>query len=139
MKNKNGFKENHYFTKATATDKDGVEHEIVIAGVWLQHKEQIDVIQKVSLEYGKNGNLTFQTNLTCKTLSLGYAICSAEDEFDYEIGKKIALRRAKKSPIGKVATVDFTMLNNDQCNALVMVEAMHIASNIDKYLPQKNN
>ena len=131
-------KEKHYFTQAVGTDSNGVEHKVVICGVWNQLKEKVEVSNDVVLEHGVKGKVVHPKTILCKSFSLGYAICSPEDEFSLDEGKKIALGRAKKTPIGKLGTLDFSMLNEDQCQALVFAEAMHITNNIDHYIKKKN-
>ena len=97
-------KEKHYFTQAVGTDSNGVEHKIVVCGVWNQLKEKVEVSNDVVLEFGVRGKILHPKTILCKSFSMGYAICSPEDEFSLEEGKKIALSRAKKKPIGKLGT-----------------------------------
>lgn len=132
-------KEKHYFTQAVGTDSNGVEHKIVVCGVWNQLKEKVEVSNDVVLEFGVRGKILHPKTILCKSFSMGYAICSPEDEFSLEEGKKIALSRAKKKPIGKLGTLDFSMLNEDQCQALIFAEALHITKNIDSYIVKRKS
>ena len=130
-------KEKHYFTQAVGIDKNGLEHTVVVCGVWYQHRETANFTDEVVLKDGLKGKLTYAKKVNCKSFQMGYAICAPDDKFSKEEGKKIALSRAKKKPIGVLGTLNFTMLNADQCQALIMAEAMHITKNIDSYILKK--
>ena len=130
-------KRKEYFQEVTAKDKNGIEHKVIVCGIWQQFKESFEHVSKLGLHDGYVANVTVIKKSLCKSFTLGYAICNPTDEYNFEEGKKIALRRAKKYPIGRLGTLDFTMLNEDQCNLLVLGEAMHISKKIDAFI-EKN-
>lgn len=128
MKNK------EFYCQAVGTDKDGIEHRIVVCGLWSQTKTPIEVTDKIVIDKKYQGIASYQKKIPVKVFSIGYAICSPEDTFDYGEGKKIAKKRALKEPIGTLGTYNFTMLNSDQCNALILAESLHISKNLEKYI-----
>ena len=69
-----------------------------------------------------------------RNLRYSFAICHSDDQFDEEVGKKLALKRAKKSPMGELETKYITTLCPDQINLILFAELKHIVHNIDKYI-----
>ena len=68
-----------------------------------------------------------------KTLSIGYSICNPNDEFDANIGIKIATHRAKTSPFCHM-TSDFNgEFNKETIDAILKVKGDYIINNIDKF------
>ena len=68
-----------------------------------------------------------------KQLSLGVSICSPEDTFDTEIGKKIALERARTvEPCMFVS--DKGLINNDTVEAILKREALYLKNNPGNYI-----
>lgn len=68
-----------------------------------------------------------------KQLSLGVSICSPEDKFDIEIGKKIALERARNSdPCMFVSNKG--LINNDTVEAILKREALYLKNNPGNYI-----
>ena len=62
----------------------------------------------------------------CKRVSLGFAICSPEDKWDEELGKKIALGKAIKRPSRVLYASHAGMINTDVVNALINQEMKFI-------------
>lgn len=68
-----------------------------------------------------------------KQLSLGVSICSPEDTFDAEIGKKIALKRARSSDPCMFVS-DKGLINNDTVEAILKREALYLKNNPGNYI-----
>lgn len=131
-------KEKIYSMHETATDKDGLKHEVTIVGVCTQQKELNKVHKTVQIPVNENksvdGVLSFLRPITKRNLKYGFSICHSEDTFNEEIGKKLALKRAKTSPMGELETKYITTLCKDQINLILYGELKHIINNIDKYI-----
>ena len=131
-------KEKIYSMHETATDKDGLKHEVTIVGVCTQQKEWNKVDKTVQIPVNENksvdGVLSFLRPTTKRNLKYGFSICHSEDTFNEEVGKKLALKRAKKSPMGELETKYITTLCKDQINLILYGELKHIINNIDKYI-----
>ena len=131
-------KEKIYSIHETATDKDGLKHEVTIVGVCTQQKELNKVHKTVQIPVNENksvdGVLSFLRPITKRNLKYGFSICHSEDTFNEEIGKKLALKRAKTSPMGELETKYITTLCKDQINLILYGELKHIINNIDKYI-----
>lgn len=131
-------KEKIYSMHETAIDKDGLKHEVTIVGIYKQQKEWNRVYKNVQVPVNENksvdGQLSFLKPSTTRILTYGYSICHNEDVFDEEIGKKIATKRARISPMGELQTKYVTTLCQDQINLILYGELKHIIHNIDKYV-----
>jgi len=68
-----------------------------------------------------------------KQLSLGVSICSPEDEFNIELGKKIALERARNSDPCMFVS-DKGLINNDTVDAILKREALYLKNNPGNYI-----
>lgn len=67
-----------------------------------------------------------------KGLALGVAICNTDDKFDLEVGKKIALNKAKNStPV--LYVVDPGMINTTMVQGFLKQEAEYLKDNPGKY------
>lgn len=71
------------------------------------------------------------THAPVKEFNMGWAICDERDEFDREIGRRIAKKRFSKSPM---KTQNGNFLTIDMCNAIVANECKYITEHIDKFL-----
>lgn len=135
-------KEKIYSMHETAVDKDGLKHEVMIVGVCTQQKEWNRVYKDVQVPVNENksvdGQLSFLKPSTKRNLKYAYSICHTDDAFNEEVGKNIALRRAKTSPMGELETQYITTLCPDQINLILYGELRHIINNIDKYI-KKND
>ena len=131
-------KEKIYSMHETAVDKDGLKHEVMIVGICKQTKEWERVFKNVQVPVGEDknveGQLSFLKPTTKRNLKYAYAICHSDDTFNEEIGKKIAIKRAKISPMGEMETKYITTLCPDQINLILYGELRHIVNNIDKYI-----
>jgi hypothetical protein len=131
-------KEKVYSMHETAVDKDGLKHEVMIVGVYSQKKVKENVeknaLIQVSTDKYVDGKICFSKPKIKRNLRYAYAICHADDKFNEEVGKKIALRRVKNSPMGELETKYVTTLCKDQIKLILQGELQHIINNIDKYI-----
>lgn len=70
-----------------------------------------------------------------KEFSLGFAICSPEDDFDQDTAVKICKRRFKKP----IITQNGRMLTPDMIEAIMVNEIKYISEHIELFLPKRNN
>lgn len=131
-------KEKIYSMHETAVDKDGLKHEVTIVGVCKQQKEYEMVFKNVQVPVKENknvvGQLSFLKPSMKRNLKYGFSICHSDDTFDEEIGKKLALKRAKTTPMGEMETKLITTLCKDQIKTILRGELTYIINNIDKYV-----
>lgn len=99
----------------TGTFKDyaGNERKYVVAAV----SELIDP-ESMVITNGQKENKIVITEV-CKRLSLGFAICSPEDEWNEELGKTIAFGKAVKRPAREMYVTHRGMINTTVVNALI--------------------
>lgn len=64
-----------------------------------------------------------------KRVSLGFAVCSPDDEFNEELGKTIALGKAEKRPAGVLYASKTGMINTDLVESLVKQEMLYFENN----------
>lgn len=64
-----------------------------------------------------------------KRVSLGFAVCSPDDEYNEELGKTIALGKAEKRPSGVLYATKTGMINTDLVDALIDQEVMYFKNN----------
>jgi hypothetical protein len=127
-----------------ATDKDGQDHYVTVVGQLVQTREREMVQEVVPVEINDNtfvdGVLTYPSKkLLKKTLTLGVSICHPKDEFDKEVGFKIAKARILKgNTIGSLQTSGITMLTEDAIMAEIYTKLTYISDNIDKYITSEN-
>ena len=131
-------KEKQYVVSANAYCKEGKEHHVTIVGVYKRIKEKgVEVIDEVD-EAGVEISKIKKVKRYKRTFTMSYSICHPEDEYNEKIGIHIAMRRLKNGDtIGTLATSDLTMLNDDQCYAILTNEKIHITKNIDHYIKKK--
>lgn len=134
-------KEKIYTSFTTAIDKKGDAHQVVIVGVYNQKKTSRLVEREVIVPVNENKNvdgiLVYDKPEMKRTLKYAFAICHPDDKFNLEIGKKIATKRAKKSPMGMLETTLITSLCKDQIKLILDGELQYIVKNIDKFLENK--
>lgn len=70
-----------------------------------------------------------------KYFNMGWAICSPDDEYNEEIGIKIAKSRFLKSPL---STQSGTFLTNDMIDAILDNEIRFIQNNLNKFYHPKD-
>lgn len=70
-----------------------------------------------------------------KYFNMGWAICSPDDEYNEEIGIKIAKSRFLKSPL---STQSGTFLTNDMIDAILENEIRFIQNNLNKFYHPKD-
>lgn len=133
-------KQKFYSSYGEAIDKNGERHVVTVVGEFKRFKEKRVKDTTITLEDGKEAVVLEQISRKKRTFKMAYAICHPEDEFNQEIGEKIAKRRLKQGEIiGTVSTFDVTMLNDDQCELMVFGETCHIINQIDHYLEKHKN
>lgn len=122
----------------TAVDKEGVQHEVTIVGVYTNKNETETRGQEVNLELedGKivTAFLTMPKKQRVRTLRYAFSICNPEDEFNEQEGIKIAERRTKTNPLGELKTTFITSLCKDQVEHILRGELNYIIDNIDKFI-----
>ena len=64
-----------------------------------------------------------------KRVSLGFAVCSPEDEYNEELGKTIALGKAEKRPVGVMYATKTGMINTSLVDALLDQEVEYFKNN----------
>lgn len=116
-----------------STRKCADNRTLVVVGEWKKRKETRTKIASHGM-----GTLTWKEPFMNHSLTLAKAICHPHDEFNEEMGIKLAMKRIKKGDdIGKLSTEDYTMLTPDHCQMIVDHKADYIASNIEHYLPKE--
>ena len=114
---------------ATAYDKEGNEHHVIVYGeveITRPYKEFINEFNDIKISYTRK---TLQ-----KVMTLSYAICHPDDNFDPKIGEEIAKRRIKTDPLGTAYTDCPTMFQKEDLEAAVTAKLAYIVSNIEKYI-----
>lgn len=125
----------YYTLFGEALDKEGGSHIVTVVGEYTQFKE--DSTEEVDIfdDDGVKWVATRPVKKQKRVLRLAYSICHPDDNFSKEEGIKIAKRRLKEGKtIGELLTYDFTMLNPDQCEMMVLNEVGHIIKHIDTYI-----
>lgn len=123
-----------------AVDSEGERHYVTIVGKFEQGRIK-DVVQDVvPVEVKPNsfvdGILTYQKKRLKRKLTLGVSICHPKDEFDEEVGIKVAKGRIENGQdLGIIETNDVTMLTEDAIMAELIVKLNHVCENIDDFLP----
>lgn len=69
-----------------------------------------------------------------KRLSIGYAICSPEDEFNLEYGIKLATNRAKTNSFGTMYSAFGGEFNTETVSSIIKAKGDYIARNIEKFV-----
>lgn len=69
-----------------------------------------------------------------KRLSIGYAICSKEDEYNEEKGKHIAMQRSHYRKIGEIDSRFSGQFYNELVKDILLSTAKHIEQNINKFI-----
>ena len=131
-------KEKLFTVSSVAYGNDDREHQITIVGQFERLKENT---YKVIETTDKNGKQVLQIKKSRnfkRIFSMAYSICHPDDSYNEEQGIHIALRRIKSGDrIGTLTTADKTMLNDDQCYAILNNEMRHIQTNINHYINKK--
>ena len=132
-----------YFSMyANCEDSKGEKHVVTVVGKFEQTRERQMVQEVVPVELKENsfvdGVLSYPSNkLLKRTLTLGVSICHPMDEFDEEVGKRIAKSRIEKGQtLGSIETNSVTMLTEDAIMAEIYVKLAHISDNIDEYISE---
>lgn len=104
------------------TDFDGIRHPVVICARSTTDDSYLCVPQCGFVE-------EFDV---IRSVHIGVAICNPMDEFDIEIGKKIAEKRTYNTP--KIVSLEPGVINNDLINTLLKNELEHINKFPGKYI-----
>ena len=129
-----------YHRSGVAVDVRGIKRMVTVVGKFEQTRKPTKVTEDVRFEVypGKvvDGKLSFSRKTLTRKFTLGLAICYPTDEFNEEIGIKLAKKRIEKGyTLGTVYTNDVTMLTSDACEAELDNKFNFIVNNIDSYLP----
>lgn len=127
----------HLWAKCTASD--GKDHYVTVVGKFEQTRKNEEITEIVPVEFKPghfvDGELKYSIKKLNRKLTLGASICHPLDEFDEELGIKIAKARIEKGEnLGVIETSDVTMLTEDAIMAELLVKLQHIISNIEEYL-----
>jgi hypothetical protein len=131
----------HVYGKAKTTD--GKEHAVTVVGEFVQTRDASTVVETVDVETKPNsfvqGELKYNIKHLKRKLTLGMSICHPKDDFDEEVGIKVAKKRIKLGQdLGTIETNDVTMLTEDAIYAELVVKLNHIIENIDEYVPNED-
>ena len=69
----------------------------------------------------------------CKTLSVAYAICHPEDEYDHDYAVKLATKRCDWRPMAEYTSPQTGEFRPDIVDAILKVKCEYIKNNIDKF------
>lgn len=129
-----------YTMKGEAVDRNGVKHIVTMVGEYVQENEYdiaediVDVVDEFDEHKVVQGVLTYPTKKRKRTLTYSFSICHPDDEYNEDIGVKIAMRRIKRNPLGRLETNLITTLCKDQINLILFGELNYVIDNIDKYI-----
>lgn len=126
-----------YVCEKTITNGEITRNVVVVGIMKEKNTNKYHIKRNTCLKNSKNGTIAdviYKNRVREKVFKIGYAICNTEDSYDKNVGIKIAKSRARKSPVGVISTTSFSMLQDDQCNALIENEAKFIEANIEKYI-----
>lgn len=124
--NKGCYPKYHYLTYNA---KNG--RRITICGCLTKEKIPVsDLIVKL-----KGKKITIDSKfIEKKRLSIGYAICSKEDEYIEEKGKHIAMQRSHYRKIGEIDSKFSGQFYNELIKGILLSTAKHIEQNISKFI-----
>lgn len=108
------------------SDKEGKVHNFVIAAV----SEVFDSDEEPLLVLSDNG-VNYFTEVV-KGIKLGYAICNPIDDFNEEIGKQIAIGRARKNENYALYSTELGYINTKMVQAFLEQEAQYLKDNPDR-------
>ena len=119
-------------------DKDGERHVVTVVGRLTQKNVRKAFEENTLLSIGAktvNGKVSFSKRMMERELTIGVSICHPKDEFDKEVGIKIAKSRIKNGyDCGSVYSNSPTMLTEDAVMAELLVKLSYICTNIDKFI-----
>lgn len=89
---------------------------------------------------GEDGKGECDIEVIAKRLMFGLAVCDPNDEFDEELGKKMAKGRAinPKSRISTLLSTDKGLINTSVVRATLKQEAEYLKQNPGKYIKSYN-
>lgn len=105
------------------TDKNGNVRHFILCGL-----SQDTIIYKFL------NNKDSSVHRSSKVLKLGYAICNPNDEFNEELGMKIAEGRARKNKEYALFATKSGYINTDTVAALLKREAEFFKQNPETYI-----
>lgn len=110
-------------------DYTGIERKFVMAAVSLETDAEV---------YEENDCWEDEATCAPKKLSLGVSVCRPDDEFDEELGKTIALGKARKSTAHTLFSTDTGLINRGVVNALLDQEVAFFKQCPGKYIAGYN-
>lgn len=129
-----------YHRSGVAVDMHGIKRMVTVVGKFEQTRKPTNITEDVRFEVypGKtvSGKLSYPRKQLERKFTLGLAICYPTDQFDENVGIKLAKKRIEKGfNLGTVYTNDVTMLTADACEAELDNKFDFVVNNIDNYLP----
>jgi hypothetical protein len=125
-----------YQVEGFTTDENGVERGLIVVGEVTREKKYVvtdfkDTGKKATMESVKKWE---------RTLRYSYAICHTTDleNFDVEEGKRIALRRLRKHPLGELKTTRSSCLGKAQVDSILFGEWQYISGHMDEFIRKLN-
>lgn len=130
------------FSCVKLVTNDDKKRTVLVVGIRTEETENIVETDSIfGKDNGKTieGTVQFIKKMPLRRFVLGCSICHPDDEFDEETGIELAIKNAKNYPLGELKSHNWTMLQDDQCEMMVQLEANYIGNNIDRYLNRSKN
>lgn len=119
-------------------DKNGERHVVTVVGKLTQKNVRKPFEENTLLTIGEktvNAKVSFSKRMMERELTIGASICHPKDEFNEEVGIKIAKSRIKSgNDCGSIYTNSPTMLTEDAIMAELLVKLSYICTNIDEFI-----
>lgn len=113
-------------------DFNGNERKFVVCALSRSPKNTED--EALAIGWTDGCHIDYDMLNVNRYVSIGASLCHPSDEFDKEIGKKIAKNKASDDRfiISQLFTPDPGVINNDLVNVYLKREAKHIKANPEK-------
>lgn len=114
-------------------DYTGTEKTFIMAAI---SKDTSDILSVAVT----NTDREYLAELTNKCLMLGLSVCNPKDEFNEEIGKRIAKGKAlnRKSRVSTLYSTDKGLINTSVVKAILKQEAEYLKQNPGNYIKSYN-
>lgn len=119
-------KEKIYLKEGEFTDYKGLVHKFIVAAVSIPEETAI-------VEVGDD--IDYEEIDCPKSVRIGVAICNPKDEYDKELGAKIAINKARKATNYALYATLPGMINTAVVEALVDQEVKFIIGNPSRVIP----
>lgn len=119
-------------------DENGKKHTITLVGKLTEDKETVLNAERAEMNVEKcsDGVLIYNKTNKYRLLQYAFSICHPEDEYDEEVGVKIATKRIKNMPFGSLKTYQLNTLRDNQVNFILLGVLLYIKKNIKKFIKQ---